>query len=265
MSDASINAPLSHDAAYAELGSLALGALSADDARLVRAHVADCSICATKLEEMERVAVVMPSRTRAGVLSPARSAAIRSRLVARAGESRGVGKPARNYSRLLAIAAAVLLIALSVGYYRENAARQQLVVSTARRDSVVAALNAIVRERDAELAAVTGPSVSVVDLSSTGIHPPTARMFWDKATNRWTLFAHGLAAPKPGRTYELWLVTADKKIPAGIFKPAEDGSAVVRATYALQPGDLKAIAITEEPEGGVPAPTGAVILAGTRS
>jgi len=86
-------------------------------------------------------------------------------------------------------------------------------------------------------------------------------MFWDKATNRWTLFAHGLPAPKAGRTYELWLVTADKKIPAGIFKPRGDGSAVVRATYAMQPADLKAIAITDEPDGGVSAPTGAVVLA----
>ena len=130
-----------------------------------------------------------------------------------------------------------------------------------KRDSVIAALNALVRERDAELSAITGPGVSVLELSSTGVHPPTARMFWDKATNRWTLFAHGLPVPKAGRTYELWLVTADKKIPAGIFKPGDDGSAVVRATYALQPSDLKAIAITDEPDGGVVAPTGAVILA----
>ena len=40
------------------------------------------------------------------------------------------------------------------------------------------------------------------------------------------------------------LVTADKKIPAGTFTPAGDGSAVVRATYALSPTDLKAITIT---------------------
>lgn len=40
------------------------------------------------------------------------------------------------------------------------------------------------------------------------------------------------------------LVTADKKIRAGTFTPAGDGSAVVRATYALSPTDLKAITIT---------------------
>jgi anti-sigma-K factor RskA len=194
-------------------------------------------------------------------MAPGRSAEIRGRLMARATEGAKRGRSSGNLSRLAAIAAGVAVIALGLGYYKQRAAQQDLIAGAARRDSVIAALNALVRERDAELASITGPSVSVMELSSTGVHPPTARMFWDKATNRWTLFAHGLQAPKAGRTYELWLVTADKKIPAGIFKPADDGSAVVRATYALQPADLKAIAITEEPDGGVKAPTGAVILA----
>lgn len=195
-------------------------------------------------------------------MEPRRSADIRGRLLARAAEGGARGRSSANLSRVVAIAAGLALIALGLGYYNQSAARRDLIAGAARRDSVITALNALVRERDAELAAITGPGVSVVELSSTGVRPPTARMFWDRATNRWTLFAHGLPAPKPGRTYELWLVTTDKKIPAGIFKPAGDGSAVVRATYTLEAADLKAIAITDEPAGGVSAPTGAVILAG---
>ena len=181
----------------------------------------------------------------------------------RAAEGASRGRSSGNWSRVIAIAAAVAVIALGLGYYDQFAARRELITGAATRDSVIAALNALVRERDAQLAVITGPAVSVVELSSTGVHPPTARMFWDRATNSWTLVAHGLPTPKAGRTYELWLVTADKKIPAGIFKPGDDGSAVVRATYALQPSDLKAIAITDEPAGGVSAPTGPVVLAGT--
>ncbi|GAC1421554.1 MAG: hypothetical protein NVSMB53_20080 [Gemmatimonadaceae bacterium] len=194
-------------------------------------------------------------------MAPGRSSEIRERLVARAAPSGARGKSPGNVSRVLAIAAAVAAIAVGVAYYKQHSAQRELIAGAAKRDSVIAGLSALVRERNAELAAITGPDVSVMELSSTGIHPPTARMFWDKATNKWTLFAHGLTTPKIGRTYELWLVTADKKIPAGIFKPGGDGSAVVRATYALQPADLKAIAITDEPDGGVSAPTGAVVLA----
>lgn len=213
-------------------------------------------------EELKALVEALPSRPRGATMSADRSAAIRSRLIARASEQRvGSARSPRNYSRIFAIAASVAVIALAAGYYNESATRREVAAGSARRDSLIAALNAVVRERDAELAAITGPGVSVMDLASTGAHPPTARMFWDKATNRWTLFAHGLAAPKSGRTYELWLVTADKKIPAGTFKPGGDGSAVVQATYALQPADLKAIAITDEPDGGVSSPTGSVILA----
>ena len=38
--------------------------------------------------------------------------------------------------------------------------------------------------------------------------------------------------------------------------------AVVRATYPLARDSLQAIAVTEEPAGGVPQPTGAMVVAG---
>lgn len=263
MSDSQVSSPLTHEAAFPEVGALALGALPSDEERLVRAHVENCPVCSAELEAMKSVVGGMPSRPRGGTMAPARSAEIRGRLTERAAEGGLPAKSSSNFSRVIAIAAALAVIALGLGYYNQYSARRELIAGAAKRDSVIATLNALMRERDAELAAITGPGVSVVQLSSTGVRPPTARMFWDRATNRWTLFAHGLPALKPGRTYELWLVTADKKIPAGIFEPSDDGSAVVRATYALQPADLKAIAITDEPAGGVSAPTGAVILAGT--
>ena len=259
---------LSHDAAFAEIGALALGALSADEKRRVQAHVEGCAVCSAELVAMQRVVTQMPARVggRGASLDVDASARIRERLVARASaqsrQSASGRLPDRRYG-WLAIAAALVIIALGAGYYRERTERRELLAGAAKRDSMIAALSSVVRDRDAELAAITGPAVSVVQLSSTGVRPPTARMFWDRDTNKWTFFAHGLAKPGEGRVYELWLVTADKKIPAGTFTPAADGSAVVRATYALSQTDLKAIAVTEEPAGGVSAPTGAVILAGS--
>ena len=270
MSDSRTTSPLTHDAAFPDIGALAIGALPSDEERLVRAHVEGCAVCSAELQAMKTVVVGMPSAPLGGTMAPNRSAEMRSRLVQRAAREAGGeadsdsarGKSSGSLLRFMAIAAVLAVIALGIADYNQYASRRELVAGAVKRDSVIGALSALVRERDAELAAITGPSVSVVELSSTGVHPPSARMFWDKSTNRWTLFAHGLPTLKTGRTYELWLVTKDRKIPAGTFKPAEDGSALVSATYALQQTDLKAIAITEEPEGGVSAPTGAVILAG---
>jgi anti-sigma-K factor RskA len=70
------------------------------------------------------------------------------------------------------------------------------------------------------------------------------------------LIASNLPAPAPGRAYEMWIIPKGQAPrPAGVFRPDPNGSVV-----HLQPGpvDLNntaAFAITNEPEGGSPAPT----------
>ena len=130
-----------------------------------------------------------------------------------------------------------------------------------RLDSLAIAL----AEREQQLASVTGPDVAVVELASTLSLPPAGRMFWDRASARWTFVANNLPQLAPGRTYTLWLVTADRQIPAGNFTPDANGTAVVRATYELPRTALAAVAVTEEPGGGVPKPTGDIFLIGTTS
>jgi anti-sigma-K factor RskA len=88
-------------------------------------------------------------------------------------------------------------------------------------------------------------------------------MFWDQGTNKWTFVAHHLAPLKAGRTYQLWLVTASAKISAGTFVVSPAGDALVQATYALDRSALKAVAVTEEPSGGVTQPTGPMVVVGT--
>ena len=166
---------------------------------------------------------------------------------------------------MLSIAATIAVAVLGAAYYRERGLATSLSDTIAARTALVDSLAQVVQQREDQLAGMTGPGVRVLELTSSAVQAPSARMFWDRTTNKWTMYAHGLSKLKPGRAYELWLVTADAKIPAGTFKPGTDGSAVFSATYALQPSDLKAIAITEEPEAGVPAPTGAIILLGAAS
>jgi anti-sigma-K factor RskA len=61
----------------------------------------------------------------------------------------------------------------------------------------------------------------------------------------------------------LWLITRDgQRISAGTFAPDQAGNAVVSAQYPLAPDALQTIAVTEEPAGGVPQPTGEIVIAG---
>jgi hypothetical protein len=170
----------------------------------------------------------------------------------------------------VAVAASVAFIAAAAGLARVTRERDELRLAArelqARRAAAAAradSLDSSLREREQMLAALTGPAVRVVDLAAAGRREPTARMFWDRATNRWTMFAHDLAQPGAGKTYQLWLVTADdRKISAGTFEPSASGDVVMQATYALEPSALRAIAVTEEPAGGVPQPTGPVVIVG---
>jgi anti-sigma-K factor RskA len=88
-------------------------------------------------------------------------------------------------------------------------------------------------------------------------------MFWDQASHRWTFVAHRLPATAAGRTYQLWLITHDQRtISAGTFDPSPDGGALVRASYELPGNALAAVAVTEEPAGGVSSPTSVPFLVG---
>jgi anti-sigma-K factor RskA len=88
-------------------------------------------------------------------------------------------------------------------------------------------------------------------------------MFWDPATARWTFFAHNLPALRPDRDYQLWLITPAGPVSAGTFRPTPEGHATVQATYPLPRDQLRAVAVTEEPAGGLPKPSGTPLILGT--
>ena len=135
----------------------------------------------------------------------------------------------------------------------------------ATRRSVVDSLRAVLDDRDRIIANLTGPQVAMVTLTSAGVKTPAARMFWNQPVNAWTFIAHNLPSPKPGRIYQLWLVTATQKISAGTFMPTVNGDAVVHATFALPKDALAAVAVTDEPAAGSPQPTTVPFIVGANS
>lgn len=182
-----------------------------------------------------------------------------------------IGRPERTAAgspvmKWMAIAATLLLAASTAQLLRvttdRDGLRDQLAsrgADAVRADSLAAAL----AETNAMIAAMGGRDVKVVSLTSESAQQPAAQMFWNRASHDWTMIAAGLPAPRPGRTYQLWLITDDAKISAGTFEPDAQGKTVLRANYALDRNALRAIAISEEPDGGVAAPSGPIVIAGT--
>jgi anti-sigma-K factor RskA len=90
----------------------------------------------------------------------------------------------------------------------------------------------------------------------------SGRVIWhDKTGGR--LYVSGLPPLPAGKTYELWTIAGAAPRPAGTFEVDQSG----RGSRAVAPpddGPVKVFAVTLEPEGGVPAPTGPMVLASAK-
>ncbi len=71
-----------------------------------------------------------------------------------------------------------------------------------------------------------------------------------------------LPKPREGRTYQLWLFAKNETAPtpAGVFSPDSLGHALHLWEESIAVSTISRIAITDEPPGGVAAPTGKVLL-----
>jgi anti-sigma-K factor RskA len=289
-----------HEAVRDLLAMDALDALSQSERAALDRHLTTCAECTRELAALRDTVASFGASLPPRPMPTERQAAQRARLMARAVEDRAGVAPIRGGSSSPAtpsatgprsaspaaggsahptlarwLAAAALLLAIgaigAIAYdvslrstvQRLSVARAELRDSaSALRDST-SVLQRRLADQQAILDGLTGPGVRVIDAAATSARQPYARMFWDQPANRWTFVAYNLPATAPGHTYQLWLVTRDqKKLSAGTFEPRPNGSAIVRATYALSPDSLAAIAVTREPAGGSAQPTTTPFLVG---
>ncbi|HEX9935815.1 MAG TPA: anti-sigma factor [Longimicrobium sp.] len=278
---------MTHDDVRAALAAEALGALDGAEAAAVRAHLATCPECRRELASLEETAAALAHAAPHAPMDAERSARMRARLLARAAAD-GAGAPsarapapadaavpgvipiARARERrgldagwLAAAAAVALLIAVGAWAARMKGRYDALSERYAALEEDRGVLARAIAKRDSTLAALGAPGVRVIELASTQQRAPGGRMFWDPRRAKWIFFAHDLPALRPGRDYQMWLITADGAISAGTFKPHADGSAEMEATYPLPRGRLRAVAVTDEPEGGLSQPSTTPIIAGT--
>jgi anti-sigma-K factor RskA len=90
------------------------------------------------------------------------------------------------------------------------------------------------------------------------------RVFIDADMKKWYFFTCGMKPAADGKTYELWLISNDQKIPAGTFDVNEHGVAQLLGSVPQLPaGASVQLAVTDEPMNGKhDAPTGTMQMAG---
>lgn len=274
---------LEHENVQAALAAEALDALDEEEREALHAHLAGCAECRAELESLREAASLLAHTVPRVPLDRARSDRIRARLLARAAadlrggeaaapaivapETRVIPIASRRSSALPAwlAAAASLLIAIGLGAYAlslrgQVSSLEQQTASLARERG---RLESTLAERESTLAALAGPDVRVISLASTQQRAPSGRMFWNPARRRYTFFAYNLPQVRPGREYQLWLITPEGPVAAPTFRPGRDGVGSVEGAYDLPNDQIRAVAVTEEPAGGLPKPTGEVLIVGS--
>jgi anti-sigma-K factor RskA len=238
-------------------GAYALGLLSPAERREFEAHLDTCAECAQELRELAVVTESLgrmveprepPARLRAQVL---RAAGASPAAGARPLDSARGRPPAGRRGVLAAGAPAWLLLAASIGLI---AVGGYAAILRGR----VSATEATARHTERILAAA---DVKQVDLAGQDAAPgASGRAFWSRS-NGVVFTATGLPALPKGKVYQLWVVTKTAPLSAGLLTP--DGTGRAAAVTDMPPGvEPVAVAVTIEPEGGVPSPTGARYLVG---
>jgi anti-sigma-K factor RskA len=267
-----------HDALRELVGVYLVGALEESERRAFEEHLASCDECRDEMRHIAPAVAALPlsipqvdppARLRERVLAVGQERVARpTPAIAPRPETSAVA--ARGWVGWLA-AAAALALAIGLGALSlQLRARVQLLESRladadarlAQSDALVAEARHALTEARNSVAVLMAPDLTRVDLAG---QPPAAgaagRAFW--SPSRGLVFtATRLPAPPAGKTYQLWVVTKEAPVSAGLLTPDPQGR--VSATFEPPSGVTSpvAMAVTLEPEGGVPAPTGEKYLVG---
>jgi anti-sigma-K factor RskA len=282
----------------------ALSSLEAAEARELETHLATCAECRAELDSWQDIAASLvyaaplaePSpELRSRILASVRAEdSAMQNLNPATGDGKVKGreslssrtesnvvpfeKPARRTrstaSTILAIAASLAFVAVALSlillWTRYNAMRQEMTQLTDKLGRAQQELSrereTLARERQAK-ELITAPEARITALAGTELATRArAKFVYDRETGRAMLMADDLPPAPAGKAYQLWFIAEGKPpMPGRVFNTDAAGHAEMAEQLPEEARGANVFAVTLEPSGGVPAPTGAKYLLGTAS
>jgi anti-sigma-K factor RskA len=118
------------------------------------------------------------------------------------------------------------------------------------------------RQKAQAISLIEDPTTRLVQLAAQGNVPYRASAIVNPEKGRAMLLSSALP-PQPGKDYQLWVIRGDEKVSAGVLHSTEGGATIATIEpEVLGKGAPDAFAVTIEPEGGRPQPTGPIVLVG---
>lgn len=170
-------------------------------------------------------------------------------------------QPRRAESRTMrwALIAATALLAFTSAYlFTQNAKLAR------ERDNLSLELNGLSEEMAAwrrQVNDFVSPGTRVIAMVGDETPQANAKVIWDTKSQQWAIYIFDLPAPPSDKEYQLWYVTKNAKISAAKFRTDGQGRTVLKLTLPPDAlAGLAATAVTLEPRGGSPQPTGKFYL-----
>jgi len=257
-----------HDERFEELAALqALGLPLGEEAGAFARHREEgCPTCERLLVEFP----VAASALGAGVPARRPRPEIKARILRSLPGALAsvVAMPRRSSAAAwwLAAAAALLFVLAVFDDARLRQQREDLRSQTAQLAAEVATARQDVARRDLRVRVLESDDVKVLFLGGKDPQPSArAKVFWSEKAKTGMLLAGNLAPLPPDKQYELWVFAEGKPVAAGVFDVDASGRALFESTSLPGVAAAQNFAVTIEPRGGVPQPTGPIVLVGTPS
>lgn len=265
-----------HDDVQPLLTDYVLGELGAAERQQVEAHLSSCDACATEAKEL-----ALAFQSVGLAVDPAAPPPhLKTRVLENlhrdpfdAERSRELAMPHRRRFSAMAVAAgiaAALVLALggilAVSTQRNAQLRQALNAADAEAGRLATEMADTRLQADLVVSILTATDLRRIDLTGfAASRDATARAYWSPRQGL-LIVADRLPAPPPGRVYQVWLIGSANTGPvsAGLIEAQGGGRGML---IVPPPGGVTeqtvTVAVTDEPPGGLPAPTGQKHLAGS--
>ena len=248
-----------------DLELYALGALPEAEAATVRAHAAGCAACEQKLAEARGLVAALAFAVPQELPSPAAKEALFMRIAAEHGaqpqrrDARQVKAGSPWWNWILLPASAVLAV-MCFALWQQN---RQLANDLGQTRRVVANLeNERLRVKGLVNVLASPETITVKLQGSTDEGPATGVVRYNRHLGV-VAYKAELPPPPKDKVYQMWLVPQNgAPISAGVFRQGSPGDDIVWTAQIPANTEPKAFAVTLEPAGGVPQPTGPKVLVG---
>lgn len=246
----------------------ALGALDGDERAQFERHLAGgCDVCQETLRESAEALAALARAEPRAIPPPEVKDALLRRIAATTPARRERPQPRRLVWAVATLAAMVAGAAFTGTFVasryegRLGQMAREAAALRARVQQDEAALREQIAVYQSTVDLLRDPTTRVVTLHGLGPSPEaTGRIIWHPVSGGHVFVANLRAAPA-GSAYELWTIGDGAPQPAGLFQVDASGRGTHRIAAVEGGKPVKVFAVTLEPESGVPAPTGPMVLA----